>query len=58
MSSTLSTSALLILLIHLINSAQFLKTISSSFLSAEIAAASSPCPATVILPSTIIYASL
>ena len=57
-SSELSTSALFILLMQLVNGVQFLKTTSLLFLSSTIASASVPCPTTVIIPSTSIYASI
>ena len=57
-SLALSTSALFVLLIHLINQAQFFKKTSLLFLSPVIAVSSALCPTTIILPSASIYASL
>ena len=56
-SSELSTSTLFILLIDLINGAQFLKTASLVFLEAEIFVSFAPSSTTVILLSTSAYAS-
>ena len=57
-SSALSKLASFILLIQLVNGAQFLKITCLLFLSAAIAAASFPCPTTVKFLLTSLYASL
>ena len=56
-SWALSVSVSFILLMHLVNGAQFLNTTSLFLLSACLAAASSPVAAVVIAPLTSIYAS-
>ena len=58
MSLALSTCVLLILLMQLINGAQFLNATPSSLSSACLAAASAPAPVIVIVPLTRMYASL
>ena len=50
-------SVLFILLMHLVNGAQFLNVTSLSLSSACLAAAASPAPVIVIVPLTSIYAS-
>ena len=57
-SSALSTFKLFILLTNLVKGVQFLKYTFLSSVSAAIAAASAPCPMTVIFSSTKTYASL
>ena len=49
-------SVLFILLMHLVNGAQFLDVRPLSLSSAHFAASSSPSPVIVILPSTSMYA--
>ena len=58
MSLALSICVLLILLIQLINGAQFSNTTPLFLSSAFLAAASSPAPEIVIFPLTRIYAPL
>ena len=50
-------SVLFILLIHLVNGAQFLNVTPLLISSARLAAASSPVPVIVIVPFTSIYES-
>ena len=50
-------SVLFILLMHLVNGAQFLNVTPLSLSSARFAASSSPSPVIVIVPFTSIYAS-
>ena len=50
-------SILFILLIHLVNGAQFLNVTSLSFSSACFAAAASPAPVIVMIPFTSMYES-
>ena len=50
-------SVLFILLMHLVNGAQFLDIKPLSFSSARLAASSFPAPVIVILPLTSMYAS-
>ena len=50
-------SVLFILLMHLVNDAQFLNVTPLSLSSAHLAAASFPEPAIVIVPFTSVYAS-
>ena len=50
-------SVLFILLMHLVNGAQFLNVTPLSLSSARLAAPSSPAPVIVILPLTSMYAS-
>ena len=58
MSLALSTCALLISLIQLINGAQFLNATPLSLSSACLVAAPAPAPVIVIFPLTRTYASL
>ena len=50
-------SVLFILLMHLVNGAQFLNITPLFLSSARLAAASSPAPVIVIVPLTSMYAS-
>ena len=50
-------SVLFILLMYLVNGAQFLNVTPLSLSSTRLAAPSSPAPVVVILPLTCIYAS-
>ena len=50
-------SVLFILLMHLVNGAQFLNVTPLSLSSARLAAPSAPAPVIVILPLTSIYGS-
>ena len=58
MSLALSTCALLISLMQLINGTQFLNATPLSLSSACLVAASAPAPAIAIFPLTRIYGSL
>ena len=58
MSLALPTCALFILLMQLVNAAQFLNATPLSLSSACLAAAPSPPPVIVIFPLTRIYVSL
>ena len=50
-------SALFILLMHLVNGAQFFNVTPFSLSSASLAAAAAPAPVIVIFPFTSVYAS-